>query len=326
VTLSGSGFGTAPGTVRFNGVTGSITSWSDTSIVAKVPGNASSGPVVVAIDGLVTDGRPFTVLTLGAISGSVRRTDGAAVSGASVAAMQSGVVKKSATTAGNGSYSLTGLLSGFYEVRVTASGFAIELQPGVKVETATTTANVTLVVPGSITGHLTNSSTGAPIQGAGITVSTGHASVASALTDAGGNFVISNLRPGTHTVEGAAQGYHASTLSDVVVSEGTTINTLLSLDPGGAGPITYVYDELGRLTAVVDAAGDTATYTYDAVGNIRSIGRHNSSAVAILEFTPDRGAAGSTVTLRGTGFSSTAGENQVAFNGVAAVVSVASPT
>src|SRR5258708_203089 len=31
--------------------------------------------------------------------------------------------------------------------------------------------------------------------------------------------------------------------------------------------IQYFYDELGRLIAVVDPSGDTATYTYDAVGN-----------------------------------------------------------
>src|SRR5689334_5659266 len=38
-------------------------------------------------------------------------------------------------------------------------------------------------------------------------------------------------------------------------------------------PIQYVYDEIGRLIAVIDRSGDTATYTYDAVGNILSIGR-----------------------------------------------------
>ena len=50
--------------------------------------------------------------------------------------------------------------------------------------------------------------------------------------------------------------------------------------------ITYTYDELGRLTAVVDPSGDTGIYTYDAVGNLLSIERQSSSVVSIIEFTP----------------------------------------
>jgi YD repeat-containing protein len=34
-----------------------------------------------------------------------------------------------------------------------------------------------------------------------------------------------------------------------------------------------MYDEIGRLIAVVDPGGDTVTYTYDAVGNLLEIER-----------------------------------------------------
>jgi len=40
--------------------------------------------------------------------------------------------------------------------------------------------------------------------------------------------------------------------------------------------IHYVYDDLGRLVGVVDQDGNAATYTYDAVGNILAIGRHDA--------------------------------------------------
>jgi YD repeat-containing protein len=40
--------------------------------------------------------------------------------------------------------------------------------------------------------------------------------------------------------------------------------------PSAAG-VTYVYDPAGRLTAVVDAAGNGAVYHYDAAGNPLSI-------------------------------------------------------
>ena len=91
-------------------------------------------------------------------------------------------------------------------------------------------------------------------------------------------------------------------------------------------PIQYVYDELGRLIAVVDTAGDTAVYHYDAVGNITSIDRHVSSQVSIIAFSPASGPVGTTVTISGTGFSATPSQNTVSFNGTGATISSASTT
>lgn len=90
------------------------------------------------------------------------------------------------------------------------------------------------------------------------------------------------------------------------------------------GPVSYVYDELGRLVGVVDGTGASAVYVYDAVGNLLSIQRHAAGAVTIIDFTPNSGAIGSTVTIRGTGFSATPSQNTVTFNGVAATVTSSS--
>ena len=89
--------------------------------------------------------------------------------------------------------------------------------------------------------------------------------------------------------------------------------------------IYYVYDALNRLTAVVDQQGRAATYTYDAVGNILKIDRVDAPAgpVAITLFTPLIGATGTTVQIFGRGFSGTAAQNVVAFNGAAATVTAA---
>src|SRR5688500_14632854 len=93
---------------------------------------------------------------------------------------------------------------------------------------------------------------------------------------------------------------------------------------GQAGnDIIYVYDALGRLVAVLNPAGETATYTYDAVGNVLSIARYNSSVVSIIEFTPNSGPIGSSVTVYGTGFSTIPSQNTVSFNGVTASVTSA---
>ena len=88
----------------------------------------------------------------------------------------------------------------------------------------------------------------------------------------------------------------------------------------------YLYDELGRLKAVITPSGDAAVYNYDAAGNIVSITRETASNVSIIEFTPDKGPVGTSVTIYGTGFSLTPIQNSVSFNGVAATVTAASAT
>jgi YD repeat-containing protein len=88
----------------------------------------------------------------------------------------------------------------------------------------------------------------------------------------------------------------------------------------------YIYDELGRLKAVITPSGDAAIYNYDAAGNIVSITRQTTATVSIIEFTPDKGAVGTSVTIYGTGFSLTPTQNSVSFNGVAATVTAASAT
>ena len=90
--------------------------------------------------------------------------------------------------------------------------------------------------------------------------------------------------------------------------------------------ISYLYDELGRLIAVVSPGTGTAVYAYDVVGNLLSITRYAATAVLIVDFAPKRGPVGATVTIVGAGFSATPGQNAVRFNGTQATVSAASTT
>ena len=68
--------------------------------------------------------------------------------------------------------------------------------------------------------------------------------------------------------------------------------------------IQYAYDELGRLVAVVDQQGNAAIYVYDAVGNMLSIQRVDAAAlpaVAITAIVPEKGKAGTVVSILGKG-------------------------
>jgi rhamnogalacturonyl hydrolase YesR len=66
VTISGANFGAVQGgsTVSFSGIAAAVTSWSASTIVAKVPVAASTGNVFVTVGGVASNGLPFTVTSL----------------------------------------------------------------------------------------------------------------------------------------------------------------------------------------------------------------------------------------------------------------------
>ncbi len=61
VTIGGTGFGTTQGIVTFNGVQGTVTNWSATSVTATSPTTVTTGYVVVTVGGVASNGLSFTV-------------------------------------------------------------------------------------------------------------------------------------------------------------------------------------------------------------------------------------------------------------------------
>ena len=93
-----------------------------------------------------------------------------------------------------------------------------------------------------------------------------------------------------------------------------------------AAGASYVYDEIGRLVQVIAPDGTSTQYAYDPVGNITAVRADGVASLAITGFYPEVGPVGSTITITGSGFSTTASNNTVKFNGVAATVSTATAT
>jgi YD repeat-containing protein len=329
VTVTGSNFGSSPGTLTFSGVPAQPSTWQSGTIVAPVPAGATTGPVVVTTTVGPSAGVPFAIFTNGTLTGTISRaSDALPINGALVEALQSGVVKDSRTTGPAGTYSMPALLSGGYDLRVSATGFLTEIKTPLTVGGgATTTANVALSVAGQITGHVIEAGGSTPLAGAAVSATLGGSQVSATVTNANGDYTLSSLHPGTYSVEASAIGYQPSSLAGIAVAEAGTATANLSLSAATAGAVKYAYDEVGRLVSVVDGSGAAATYRYDAVGNILSISRTAAGSVAIAEFTPNSGAIGSTVRIFGTGFSSTPTQNEVRFNGSSAAnVTSASPT
>jgi RHS repeat-associated protein len=122
------------------------------------------------------------------------------------------------------------------------------------------------------------------------------------------------------------RGFRA--LSALLALAVVTLGQAATSTPAGAvgGGIGFVHDADGRLRAVVDPVNGAAIYSYDAAGNITTIGRQSATTVSVLEFFPTKGPVGSSVSIYGTGFSSTASQNTVKFNGMVATVSSATST
>jgi YD repeat-containing protein len=330
VIIGGANFGATQGSsvVRFNGVAATtITSWSAGSITAIVPAAVSSGPVVVTVSGQNSNGQQFTAVTAGTLSGSVNKvSDGTGISGALIEVLRSGATLASTTSGTSGSYSIANLNAGTYDLRVSDSGFGTALQNAVTISGGqTTTANFSLSSPGSITGQITQADGLTPISGASLQLLLGSEKGASATTNGSGSYSISTLNAGTYSLQASAAGFVTRTQTNVVVAGGAATSMNLSLQPTGQAPINYVYDNLGRLTAAIDTNGDAAIYNYDAAGNILSINRRSAAQTSIISFLPKQGTVGSSVTIYGTGFSSTPSQNTVQLNGTPVSITSATP-
>lgn len=99
----------------------------------------------------------------------------------------------------------------------------------------------------------------------------------------------------------------------------TAVLAASSLTNGQQGGTTiYVYDDDGRLIAVISPTGDASTYEYDAAGNFTRIRRFTPNDLEMLAFTPRQGPVGTPVTIYGAGFNQ--GVSAVSFNGVVATI------
>ncbi|MFN0086209.1 MAG: IPT/TIG domain-containing protein [Blastocatellia bacterium] len=90
------------------------------------------------------------------------------------------------------------------------------------------------------------------------------------------------------------------------------------------GATRYVYDDNGRLRAVIAPNGEANIYEYDPAGNITAIRRNAAGTLEILDFSPREGVPGTQVKIVGTGLGG--GVSAVTFNGAAAqIVSANAP-
>ncbi len=103
----------------------------------------------------------------------------------------------------------------------------------------------------------------------------------------------------------------------------TTLILVLVTSASAQSPVTSqnFYDDRGRLVKVVDSSGNVVEYVYDTAGNVVEVRRSSvGAALSVFNFTPQRGAPRTRVTISGQGFSPVPSGNAVRFNGTVADV------
>ena len=203
--------------------------------------NGSGVPSVAKII-QITAAAPATGTVAGTVTDSA---NGTALSGATVS--YSG---GSTTTDSAGNYTLSNVAAGTYSISAAATGFTSGSQSVTVTANTTATANFALgPVPatGSITGKVTNISTGGAVSAAAVSYSGG-----STTTDTSGNYTLNGVPAGTVSLTVTHTGYRTRTVS-VTVNGGATTTANIAISTSGklAGVV--------KTTAGVAISGATVT-------------------------------------------------------------------
>lgn len=145
----------------------------------------------------------------GSVQGRVTRTsDGAPLESMTVTAFSNefAVASVTAQTAGDGTYTINGLIPGSYSISVSDAGGAYVnawSQATVVADTATTGIDFSLRAAGAVSGTVTDEDTGEPVAGLEVTVMrpTGASTFLKATTDSQGRYRISGMTAGVYALQ-----------------------------------------------------------------------------------------------------------------------------
>ncbi|WP_179107331.1 carboxypeptidase regulatory-like domain-containing protein [Sediminibacillus massiliensis] len=254
-------------------------------------------PNQATVENFVLQGSP------GAITGEIRDAmTNAVISNATVELLTpAGVFLTSTTSNAGGEYTFNNLSAGSYLVRASAVNYAASLVSSTVITGSSTTTNIFLQQQqGSITGTVSDDDNQSPISDAVIQViNAQNIVVATATTDASGEYTVEQLYPGSYSLVFTANGYSNQTLGAIVASNSTTVvNANLSRlagaltgnvqssggDPISGAQVSVYQNNILVITALTDNNGDylitgLAPGTYTAVISAAGHSTHTAAAV-----------------------------------------------
>lgn len=225
--------------------------------------------------------------TPGSITGHVTDSStGAAISGATVS--YSG---GSTTTDSSGSYTFCNVPAGTYNLTASQSGYNSQTGSVTVTAAAGATLNFQLTPmstsgPGTISGQVTNVSTGGAIAGTTVSFSGG-----STTADSAGHYSFTGVAAGTYNVSASHSGYFFETKS-ATVNSGSTSTLNFALATGGKVAGTVTNSSGAAISgATVNISGGSIATTVNTTTS--STGTYNSNWIPVGTYT---------VTVSATGF------------------------
>ena len=271
VTITGTNFGTTQGTstVKFDGTTAAVTSWSNTSIAVTVPSGAATGNVVVTVGTQASNGVSFTVTTPAPTITTLNPTSGAVGSSVVITGTNFGATQGASTVKFNGTTATT---TAWSATSITAT-----------VPTGATTGNVVVTVNGQASNGVSFTVTSGSItvsispKRAGLTVTQTLAVTATTndgagvtWTATGGSFSSGNSLtavPVTYTAASSAGSYTITATSKTDTSKSASITVGVT---DLAGVATYHNNLLRDGTNTREFALTTGTVTSATFGKLFS--------------------------------------------------------
>jgi RHS repeat-associated protein len=278
VTINGTGFGPSQSNsiVTFNTFTAtSVSSWSDTQIVAVVPYGSSQGPVSVTVAGITAQGQTFTPTSkaqvtdslgnsssyLGAIAGGQWHPTNAQGSGCSSCTVR-GTTQYQYDAFGNVT-SMTDpaghTTTSTYDSSNNLLSQSVQLNPTTTATTSYTYNSFAEVL--TVTDPLGNVTTNAYDANGNLTSVTSPApngSTAASVT----HFAYNSLGELTTITD---------PLGHVTTMTYTAAGLIATITDAQSNVTTYAYDAKGNRTSVTDALNHATTFAYDAMSRLTTI-------------------------------------------------------
>jgi hypothetical protein len=350
IAVSGSSFGATQGssTVTFNGITGTPTSWGDTSIAVPVANGATTGNVVVIVGTVASNGVAFTVTSPGPSISTLNPTSGTVGTSVTISGANFGSSQGTSTVTFNGTAATptswgatsiavpvpTGATTG--NVVITVGGvasngvsFTVTIPPSItslnptsgQVGTSVTIAGTNF---GTTQGTSTVTFSGVPVTptnwtATSITVPVPTAATGNVVVTAGGvasNGVNFTVLPPSITALNPTSGAVSTSVTITGSGFGSSQGASgVSFNGTGAFPTSW-----GATSIVVPVpAGATTGNVVVSVAGMASNGLNftvTPPPPSITSLSPSAGAIGASVTIAGANFGASQGTSTVTFNGV----------
>jgi len=358
VTITGTNFGSTQGssTLAFNGSAATVTSWSATKVVAPVPTGASTGPVVVTVAGLSSNGSIFVIGSGPGIT-SLSASSGMVGSSVTISGVNFGTTQGSSTVTFHGiaatptSWSSTsiatpvpsGATTGSVIVTVggqssNAVNFSVVLPtPTItslsptsgSAATSVTISGSNFGAQGSVqfngkTASLTSWSASSIVATVPSAATTGNVVVTSSGLSSNGVLFVVGSTPGI-TGLSPASGNAGTSVTITGVNFGSTQGSSTVTFNGSAATVTS-WSSTSIVTPVPSGASTgnviVTVSTTASNGAPFAVG----SGPGIQSLAPTAAPIGTPITITGVDFGSTQGSSTVTFNGSAATVTSWSST